>query len=325
MWPGRRGLMVCGGVGGVGVAVAAMGLKKRRAPGAAGQEQRFWLRSAAFVIPHPDKAHVRYNMFPTCGGEDAYFIGDDGESVGVADGVGGWSSYGIDPGIFSRQLMHFSAAAARAGLKDDPVRLLEKAHSQTTAKGSSTALVMTLSAAPDGSGQILRAANVGDSGFMLLRDGQVLMQSPPQQYSFNFPYQLGAPGLSSGGCSPRDAQTFEIKDVKIGDVIVLGTDGLFDNVFPHEIAATVAQSCPSCANAQGAARTGDVREASEALARLASRCAADKARDSPFAQEALRAGLRFQGGKLDDITVVVSTVADSPPEDAHGSAPRSRL
>jgi hypothetical protein len=34
---------------------------------------------------------------------DAYFTTKMG--LGVADGVGGWSSYGIDPSSFSQQLM----------------------------------------------------------------------------------------------------------------------------------------------------------------------------------------------------------------------------
>ena len=38
-------------------------------------------------------------------GEDAYFIRSD--SLGVADGVGGWSGKkGADPALFSRLLMH---------------------------------------------------------------------------------------------------------------------------------------------------------------------------------------------------------------------------
>ena len=38
-------------------------------------------------------------------GEDAYFLRSD--SLGVADGVGGWSGQaGADPALFSRLLMH---------------------------------------------------------------------------------------------------------------------------------------------------------------------------------------------------------------------------
>jgi serine/threonine protein phosphatase PrpC len=39
------------------------------------------------------------------GGEDAYFLSEDGQVVGVADGVGGWALSGIDSGLYSKSLM----------------------------------------------------------------------------------------------------------------------------------------------------------------------------------------------------------------------------
>ena len=46
------------------------------------------------MIPHPDKAYS--------GGEDAYFANN--QLLIVADGVGGWADYGVDPGFYSRFL-----------------------------------------------------------------------------------------------------------------------------------------------------------------------------------------------------------------------------
>ena len=46
------------------------------------------------LIPHDDKVYK--------GGEDAYTASD--RLIAVADGVGGWASKGIDPGLFSKQL-----------------------------------------------------------------------------------------------------------------------------------------------------------------------------------------------------------------------------
>ena len=56
-----------------------------------------FLHSGACMMPHPEKEHR--------GGEDSYFIRDDRNCVGVADGVGGWADQGVDPGIFTRKLM----------------------------------------------------------------------------------------------------------------------------------------------------------------------------------------------------------------------------
>ena len=61
------------------------------------------LLSGAFIVPHPEKSNRR--RWPgDVGGEDAYFISGF-LAVGVADGVGGWATRGIDAGIYARQLM----------------------------------------------------------------------------------------------------------------------------------------------------------------------------------------------------------------------------
>merc|ERR1711862_958853 len=82
----------------------------------------------------------------------------------------------------------------------------------------------------------------------VLRQGKVLLQSSPQQHRFNTPFQLMAPvqgtatmRKSSGGDQPRDADIVEFTGVCSGDVIVLGSDGLFDNMFAGEVADTVSQ------------------------------------------------------------------------------------
>ena len=46
------------------------------------------------TVPHPQKEK----------GEDAYFIANTETSAGVADGVGGWSEFGIDSGAFAREV-----------------------------------------------------------------------------------------------------------------------------------------------------------------------------------------------------------------------------
>ena len=46
-------------------------------------------------------------------------------------------------------------------------------------------------------GTSLKAANVGDSGFMVMRKDKVVMRSPAQQHQFNFPYQIGGPDCGS--------------------------------------------------------------------------------------------------------------------------------
>jgi hypothetical protein len=65
-------------------------------------------------------------------------------------------------------------------------------------QGSATACIIVLDR------EDLQAANLGDSGFLVIRDSKVVFRSPPQQHDFNFPFQLGSPGSQSDG--PQDAE-----------------------------------------------------------------------------------------------------------------------
>lgn len=96
------------------------------------------LISGSCYLPHPDKEET--------GGEDAHFICIDEQAIGVADGVGGWADVGVDAGEYARELMSNSVTAIREEPKGsiDPSRVLEKAHSSTKAKGSSTACIIAL-------------------------------------------------------------------------------------------------------------------------------------------------------------------------------------
>uniref|UniRef100_A0A803L812 Protein phosphatase n=1 Tax=Chenopodium quinoa TaxID=63459 RepID=A0A803L812_CHEQI len=172
----------------------------------------------------------------------------------------------------------------------DPAKILEKAHADTNVIGSSTACIIALT------DQGIHAINLGDSGFIVIRDGSTVFRSPVQQYGFNFPYQLAS--TSAGGDLPSSGQVFTFP-VASGDVIVAGTDGLFDNLYDNEITALVVQAKRSGLDPQATAQN---------IATLAQQRAMDKHRKTPFAAAAHDAGFRYIGGKLDDITVVVSYI-----------------
>ena len=65
-------------------------------------------------------------------------------------------------------------------------------------QGTSTACILALEDSK------LHAANVGDSGFIVVRKQKVVFKSPSQQHRFNFPYQLGCPGTMSD--TPENAE-----------------------------------------------------------------------------------------------------------------------
>ncbi|XP_015964046.1 probable protein phosphatase 2C 80 [Arachis duranensis] len=245
--------------------------------------------SGSCYLPHPDKEET--------GGEDAHFICREEQAIGVADGVGGWADVGVNAGLFAQELISNSVRAIQEEPKGsfDPKRVLEKAHSCTKSKGSSTACIIALT------DKGLHAINLGDSGFIVVRDGSTIFRSPVQQHDFNFTYQLES---GNGGDLPSSAEVFVIP-VAPGDVIVAGTDGLFDNLYNNEISAVVVH----------AVRAGlEPQVTAQRIAALARERALDKTRLSPFAAAAQEAGFRYYGGKLDDITVVVSYITSSTSE-----------
>lgn len=188
---------------------------------------RLRLVSAVSYLPHPVKAST--------GGEDASFVSPDGRSVGIADGVGGWAESGVDAGLFSRALMAAAAklAAAATASEGAPVSeadakaVLVGAAKQMTLLGSSTALVVLLS-----SSGTIAVANVGDSAMMAIRGGKCVFRTKAQQHSFNFPYQIATEGVEGvrSDTPQENAETYTFA-TQPGDVLVLGTDGLWDNVF----------------------------------------------------------------------------------------------
>nr|BCL66240.1 hypothetical protein [Volvox reticuliferus] len=283
------------------------------------------LRSSVCYLPHPEKVHY--------GGEDAHFISDyGGGAIGVADGVGGWQESGVNPADYSRTLMQLARAylegkdvfedlaASRHGVIVDPRGALEAAHMNTKVPGSATACIMQL----DQSNSVLAAANLGDSGFVVIRDGRELVRSKPLQHYFDCPLQFGAfPEFVEATDTADMADIYSIA-LRPGDVIVAGSDGLWDNCYLEEIISLLPK-VPT-----------DVQASAEAIAAAARRHASDAEYASPYTREALSQGLdlpwwdkllgmsfkggkvhlkQLTGGKMDDITVLVSYVdmVDIPP------------
>ncbi|KAG8073822.1 hypothetical protein GUJ93_ZPchr0006g45158 [Zizania palustris] len=92
-------------------------------------------------------------------------------------------------------------------------------------------------------------------------------------------------------------------DLQEGDAIVTATDGLFDNVYEHEIAAVITKSL------EAGLKPTEIAEFLAARAKEVGRSASGR---SPFTEAALSYGyLGYSGGKLDDVTVVVSVVRKS--------------
>ena len=82
----------------------------------------------------------------------------------------------------------------------------------------------------------------GDSGFLLIRDNNVVFRSPALQHFFDCPLQFAAyPDYTNATDTSDDAGLYEIP-IQLGDLIVAGTDGLWDNVPQEEIISELPTS-----------------------------------------------------------------------------------
>jgi protein phosphatase PTC7 len=198
-------------------------------------------------------------------GQDAFFVSRLGAvpgevALGVADGVGGWMDSGVDPADFSHAICDYmaataSGATAATGGTGKPLtarQLMQKGyeavcHDPSIKAGGSTAVVGLLTA--DGT---LEAANLGDSGFIILRLNGVHAASEPQTHAFNTPYQLSVVPRSMllraaafGGAQlmdqPRDAELTRHR-LRHGDVVVFASDGLWDNLFNQDVLRIVSRT-----------------------------------------------------------------------------------
>ncbi len=245
------------------------------------------LYSAGKIIPNPRKAYR--------GGEDSYIVSSPTNStLAVADGVGGWESKGVNPRAFADEILIRTYEFIKSG-ENNPYFALEAGFEMTIQTGSSTVCIGKMT--PDG---VFRVANMGDSGFLIIRNQKILLQSSEHQHQFNFPYQLGRNeyGEPHGEDRPHDAEIYQIT-LEEGDIVVMGSDGLLDNVWPKQILEYVNQEPQNpIALAKG-------------LAEIAYEQSQNKENAVPFFHRAKEEGVIFgsyQGGKEDDITVLVGIV-----------------
>jgi protein phosphatase PTC7 len=290
-----------------------------------------------FMAAHPVN---KSDPLSCVGSADAYFIDKELQMFGMADGVGEWERHGLDPSLFPNELMsrsHQLAVEQRKDLSSLPAEqlsdalkgILDQAFRETQAWGSSTAMLALVKDSK------LVLTSLGDSCVLVMRPSKFnrdklvkIFKSKEQQHFFNCPYQLShipQPAdfpalvtqgygklvnylkqvLQSGPAQPPDtpyehAMT-TVLELHDGDVIVAATDGLFDNLFDSDIKKL------------GERELKLLNTDSEFCTRLAASLAANavvKAFDtrylSPFAKAAKKARNFFIGGKLDDVTVIVS-------------------
>ncbi|KAJ4487965.1 hypothetical protein J3R30DRAFT_3363301 [Lentinula aciculospora] len=242
-----------------------------------------------------------------------------GVSFGLADGVGGWIENGVNPALFSQSLMYHAHRYSRnawagepeidptldyeereqvEGWELTPFHCMDLAlggvlREKYVQAGSSTACLLTLNS----SSGLLRSANLGDSGYSIIRSTNVIYKEKVQTHFFNCPKQLTKLPANPGRkfarvCidSPKEANTHSLK-LRDGDIVVAYTDGFSDNVFPSEML-----SICSLAGRKDATEDEQMQNMADNLVLYARQCMMDRRRVSPFEREAAREGMFFRGG-----------------------------
>ncbi|KAL7272349.1 hypothetical protein RUND412_004847 [Rhizina undulata] len=234
--------------------------------------------------------------------------------LAVADGVGAWNtkSAGHAP-LWSRLMLHFWSCEVENGvwgLKNpegpDPVACLQEAyhstiHATSTAcstvwQGTTTACVAVIK------DRQLLVANVGDSKCFVIRPKAkgFVLETEDQWHWFDCPRQLGT---NSPDTPQRNAVVSKI-DIEDGDVIVLATDGLPDNLWEHEILTSCLESLEASKDRLGGQNR--MLYLADRLVQSAKAIAMDPFAESPYMQRGIEEGLGVEGGKWDDISVVAA-------------------
>jgi protein phosphatase PTC7 len=188
----------------------------------------------------------------------------------VADGVGGWKKYKVDPGDFARELCknisdnfhkyelslkiregknikdkkkyfsEFSDVNCNEESSETIVKkLLLKSSKGIKSNGSSTCTILML----DKNINKMYSAYVGDSSYMILTycpkfsKYSLEFKAPEQKYNQKTPYQIGQ-NADGAGDSITNSHT-----LNLNDIVIVASDGLWDNLTTEEIIDIVNENC----------------------------------------------------------------------------------
>lgn len=255
--------------------------------------------------------------------------------VGVADGVSQIEDFGIDPSELPRELLAACEELAIDQLvpgqeahKDvyrGPIPLMREAFESTEVLGSTTVLLAVLDNQTQIHGKLhpmIAVMSVGDCEIMILR--RVKSRQSPLEMVFHTEMQRidghAQTPLQVARVDDRvDPEFDEEMTIDViergsavhcvsayeGDIVVLGSDGVFDNLFRDEILDLVNQQLPPPQSSRFQATPP------EALSRIAQRVVNDchsktvRRQDGSYSETPIG-----RGGKKDDTSCVVAEVVE---------------
>ncbi|KIW37843.1 uncharacterized protein PV06_09828 [Exophiala oligosperma] len=128
----------------------------------------------------------------------------------------------------------------------------------------------------------------------------ILYRSTEQWHWFDCPRQLG----TNSPDTPVGNGVCDTVEVSPGDVVAVLSDGVTDNLWEHEIAETICTCVQKWEAGVDEAKDGIVYVA-RTLMNAAREVAQDPNAESPYMERAFDEGIAAEGGKLDDISVVL--------------------
>ena len=251
--------------------------------------------SQSNIAESSKKKRARTGVRRGVAGEDAYVVSP--QVLGVADGVFSWVHSGVDSSLFSTAILDGVVDALKnSDSLGDALSVSFAQVVRDSIKGSATVCLCQFIRNAQNKIVACEVLNLGDSGLLLVRGGErIVFRTDELEHDFGYPLQLGHHEASD---SVSDADVERI-DVYADDVLILATDGLFDNVTDEEILAETSTWLKTPNSPE--------RDLANALVRRAFGASQDPKATTPYSLAASHVfDLAFSGGKTDDITVIVA-------------------
>lgn len=215
----------------------------------------------------------------------------------VADGAASWKTVD-DPYLYSKSLIQRIQTLCSPDKL--PLEILTEAHSTVSDSGGACCLLLCL----DRETGILSSNIVGDCGFIIIRkkpnseNNEIIYSSKEKTKLFNRSTQISKEYDFLGSVQTQDHKILP------NDVIISGSDGLFDNMYPWDIL--------SCLNPflSASKYLPDPELIAEIIASIAFKNSQTFQYRSPFSERAKEYFIDFVGGKPDDITVIVTQIVE---------------